>query len=187
MKTGAGGVWDTDAMLRVLVRTSLLALSTAVLACGPERPPVPGSYTTVSPAPESGGKKDLPPSAYQVEWTPVVAPPVLKPGQRVDVPVAFKNRGDVTWPATGRGDLYVVRLSHRWLHKSGELLADFGALRIDLPAPVPSGQSAQLVAALVAPSVPGDYVVQFDLVHEGVTWFADRGAAKLFVDIQVRP
>ncbi len=174
-------------MARALLHTSLAMLSVATLACGPERPPVPGSSSSSSPSPPGAtGRKDLPASAYRIEWSPIVAPAKLAPAERVDLAVGFKNVGDVEWPATGRGDLYVVRLSQRWLRASGELVADYGALRIELAAPVPPGQSAKLVAALVAPSVPGDYVVQFDLVHEGVTWFADRGAAKQFLALKVR-
>lgn len=174
-------------MAHTLLRTCLAGLTLGALACGPERPPVPGSYTSATPTPPgASGRKDLPESAYRIEWTPLVAPAALAPGQRFDVALTFTNAGDVEWPATGRGDLYVVRLSQRWLRASGELVADYGALRIDLPAPVPAGQSSTLRAALVAPSVPGDYVVQFDLVHEGVTWFADRGAAKQFLALTVR-
>jgi hypothetical protein len=173
-------------MAHTLLRICLAGLTLSALACGPERPPVPGSYTSATPTPGPSGRKDLPESAYRIVWTPLVAPAALAPGERFDLPVTFQNAGDVEWPATGRGDLYVVRLSQRWLRANGELVADYGALRIDLPVPVPAGQSTKLWAALVAPSVPGDYVVQFDLVHEGVTWFADRGAAKQFLALKVR-
>ncbi len=169
------------------LRVSLAGVALLALACGPERPPATGAHASSAPAALGAtGRKDLPLSAYRIEWTPITAPAQLAPGQRIDVQVAFKNVGDAEWPATGRGDLYVVRLSQRWLKASGELVADYGALRVELPGPVPAGQSAKLMAALVAPSTPGDYVVQFDLVHEGVTWFADRGAAKQFLAVQVR-
>jgi hypothetical protein len=173
-------------MLRLCPLTILLSASALAVGCGPERPPLPDSYASASPSPQSAGRKELPATAYRIEWSPIAAPATMKPGERVDLPVAFKNSGDTAWPASGRGDLYVVRFSQRWLRANGELVADYGALRFDLPEPVPAGQAARVMAVLVAPSVPGDYVVQFDLVHEGVAWFADRGAAKQFVPIQVR-
>jgi len=35
--------------------------------------------------------------------------------------------------------------------------------------------------------VPGDYVLEFDMVHEGVTWFKQRGARPLSMNVTVTP
>lgn len=154
-------------------------------ACGPERPPAPGAYASAQPA-AAAGRKDLPASAYQLEWSPVPVPATLKPGERVEVPVTVKNTSTTPWPANGRGELYVVRLSHRWLKPRGAVVADFADRRAEVPGVVNPGGSVTVSAALVAPTQPGKYVVQFDLVHEGVAWFADRGAAKSFTEVKVK-
>ncbi len=164
---------------------SLLALAAAASGCGPERPPMPGTYTSPGAAPTPAGRKDLPESAYRIEWGELRLPAKLAPGERADVPLALTNAGSDTWPASGLPELYVVRLSHRWLRASGEVLADYGALRVDLPGPLPPRQSQRLVATLVAPSAPGDYLVEFDLVHEGVGWFSARGAGRKLVPVRV--
>ena len=36
-----------------------------------------------------------------------------------------------------------------------------------------------------APAVPGRYVVEIDVVHEGITWFAGKGSHTLRVSIEV--
>jgi hypothetical protein len=99
--------------------------------------------------------------------------------------VTVKNAGTAAWPVGRRGELYVVHLSHRWLHAGGAPLTEFDN-RTELPGPVAPGAAVTVDATLVAPTAPGDYVVQFDLVHEGVAWFAGRGAAKQLVPVKVK-
>lgn len=168
-------------------QTVVIAVALSALACGPERPPAPAPPASTTPSPAAAaGRKDLPPSAYRIEWSPVSVPDSLKPGEAATVAVTLQNISTTTWPASGQGEMYVVRLSHRWLRASGELVADFGDRRAELPGPVAPGGSVTVDAALVAPAAPGNYVVQFDLVHEGVAWFSERGAAKQFAPVRVK-
>ena len=48
--------------------------------------------------------------------------------------------------------------------------------RTDLYREVAPGESIDMRAALVAPSARGQYTLAWDLVHEGVTWFAAEKA-----------
>ena len=38
-----------------------------------------------------------------------------------------------------------------------------------------------------APQKPGDYILEIDMVHEGVTWFKERGAQPLSLQVRVQP
>jgi hypothetical protein len=40
---------------------------------------------------------------------------------------------------------------------------------------------------VTAPSEPGDYTLEIDMVHEGVTWFKQRGARPLSINVTVTP
>ena len=40
---------------------------------------------------------------------------------------------------------------------------------------IPTGSSALYNAVIRVPTAPGTYTVRLDLVHEGVTWFSDKG------------
>ena len=47
------------------------------------------------------------------------------------------------------------------------------------PAPI------TLPLTIRAPAVPGEYVLEIDMVEEGVTWFKDKGALCAFVSVVV--
>lgn len=129
----------------------------------------------------------LPDGAFQLEWTRVDLPVRARPGQRIGAVVRVRNVGEAAWPANGRGRELSVRLSHRWFRGTDALLAaGYGANRAELRRPVRPGDAIDVSATLVAPSDPGDYVVQFDLLQEGVAWFGDKGAARKYALVQVR-
>jgi hypothetical protein len=44
-----------------------------------------------------------------------------------------------------------------------------------------------LAATVRAPSTPGTYCLQYDLLHDGVTWFSWQGAAMLGVTVTITP
>jgi len=58
-----------------------------------------------------------------------------------------------------------------------------GSLQEDLRP----GAEAELTMTITAPSQPGDYVLEFDMVHEAVTWFKQRGARPLSINVTVTP
>jgi hypothetical protein len=45
-----------------------------------------------------------------------------------------------------------------------------------LPAHVPAGATVDIPFTLKAPDVPGEYVLKFDLVSEGIEWFERVGS-----------
>jgi SAM-dependent methyltransferase len=85
------------------------------------------------------------------------------------------NAGSAAW------DPGVFRLGNHWLTESRAMLVQDDA-RVSVPTPFPSGAST--VLAITPGTPPRDAgILEFDVVHEGVTWFADRGSSTL----QVRP
>lgn len=199
-----------------ITATSLLArlgLASGLLlagACGggpetsstPARPPASpaqGPTPLTQPSQAELGQKNLPDTAYQVEWATFEVPTSLKAGASVPVEVALKNGSTSGWPsgAGTSGQLYTVRLTHRWLTPVAKgrakdakaepaVVTDYGDHRVELPRAVGPGESITLTDTLQAPAKPGRYLVQFELVHEGVTWFADKGAAKKLVPVTVQ-
>ena len=73
-----------------------------------------------------------------------------------------------------------MRVSYHWLWLVPRELATrsrwnvpyHDGIRTELGAPVPPGGRVALEARLLAPSAPGIYWLQWDMVEEGVTWFA---------------
>lgn len=92
------------------------------------------------------------------------------------------NRGDTRWLGTAAERPGWTRLGAHLYREAGtppgELL-DFDWLRIALPADLDPGAAAEVEAVLPPLGEPGAYRLVFDLVIEGLTWFAARGSAPL--------
>jgi hypothetical protein len=54
-----------------------------------------------------------------------------------------------------------------------------------MPADLQPGQEVELALSVKAPGEPGDYTLEIDMVHEGVTWFYERGAKPLRLNVRV--
>jgi SAM-dependent methyltransferase len=102
-------------------------------------------------------------------------------------PVALDvyNAGDTTW-LNGKGEPGWTRLgAHLYRANAARALVDYDWLRVPLPSAVHPEQAVRLSVQLPAIDEAGDYDVEFDLVVEGVTWFAERGSIPLVVPCRV--
>jgi len=98
----------------------------------------------------------------------------------VTVTVRVTNIGDTAWLASeGEG---WTRLGVHLNRESGEPV-DFDWHRQTLPADVPAGEDVTLVVRLPPIHTPGSYSAVFDVVAEGLAWFADRGSQTAAVRI----
>jgi len=88
-------------------------------------------------------------------------------GQTITVPVTVTNTGTRTW---SNREVFV---SYH-LYRGGALYVWDGA-RTSLPASLAPGQSVTVNATIRVPTAPATYEVRFDLVHELVAWFSQRG------------
>ncbi len=91
-------------------------------------------------------------------------------------PVTLANRSDQVWPAaawnvTGP----VVNLSYHVRALDDTVLVNDG-LRTPLPFDLKPETSVTLAAAVSVPDAPGRYLLEFDVVQEGVGWFTARGS-----------
>jgi SAM-dependent methyltransferase len=91
----------------------------------------------------------------------------------VDVAVRVTNRSPIAWDQARYG---AIRVGNHWLASDGAMLIqDDGRTLLDRT--VSPGQGCQVSLSMRAPARPGTYLCQIDIVHEGVTWFGDRGSA----------
>jgi hypothetical protein len=101
------------------------------------------------------------------------------------VDVSFTNAGTLVWAASPPNH---VRLSYHWRNGAclGNGFAVWNGARTSLPQDVDPGETVHALAATVqAPSAPGMYCLQYDLIHEGVTWFSWQGVPGLYVTVTV--
>jgi len=123
------------------------------------------------------------PPAYSVAWEVLQAWPAwLPPGQEQQGRLRLRNTGTLAWPCGGPQP---VDLAYHWFTQDGRLVEPWETFRLLLPADVNPGDSVDLEVAFMSPPVPGQYVLRWDLVHEGVTYFFREGAAPLEVSLEV--
>ena len=113
----------------------------------------------------------LPRDAVLAEITPVDGELELEAGTEAVVRARVQNVGASPWPALLGGR--PVHLGNHWRDTDGKLLQlDDG--RAPLPHDVAPGEVVELELAVTAPVEPGDYLLELDLVQEGVAWFSQR-------------
>lgn len=121
---------------------------------------------------------------YREEITPVQTKSVLRIGEQVEMKFKVKNLGNATWPSVGFENFrYQVNLGSHWIGNGTTIDAAHAGMNGDLMP----GAETEITVNLTAPTRPGDYSLEIDMVHEGVTWFKDRGARPLVIPVKVQP
>jgi len=171
-------VWDG---VRTAFGSDVLPGGEASLIAAVQAPRTPGGFflvwdvvhegelwvSEVGPTPPAGVMIEVEAgSAFSVQRG---SPPrVMVSGGEVSVHVAVRNDGTRPWPGD-RG----FALSYHWLDGDGAMIdreGRRGAVAVD----VAPGETVDLTVAVVAPRRPGFYLLQWDMVEEGVYWFSDR-------------
>jgi glycosyltransferase involved in cell wall biosynthesis len=116
-------------------------------------------------------------SPYQAQWQVQDAPSEVCVGQSFTVKAEVRNIGGALWLPVSESE-FGVNVVYRW--HCAEQVSEWQ--RLPLPQAVPPDKSIALSLALQAPAQVGEYVLELDLVREGVTWFAQTtggGALRL--------
>lgn len=113
------------------------------------------------------------------------APAVLRAGQFASLLVLVRNEGNSIWLASERGGaLYQVNLGNHWLEQNGQTLThDDG--RSAFSKDLKPGEARELTITVAAPRKPGKYLLELDMVQEGVTWFGPKGSQTLRIPVTV--
>jgi len=120
---------------------------------------------------------------YRAAWLSVDAPTQGTAGETVTFPLRVLNDGAFTWPSTGNRP---VNLTYKWLDTDRHVVVADG-LRTPLPRDVEPLEQVVLHARVQYPAVPGQYILQMDMVHEFVAWFQWKGSPVYEVPTQVDP
>lgn len=113
-------------------------------------------------------------------------PALLKVGAKQLLQVKVKNAGEMVWPARSpEGWVNSVTLGDRWLTADGSRVVNDLDSRAVLSRDLKPGEEADLTLTVTAPQVPGEYVLELDMVHEGVTWFYEQGSPPLRWQVKV--
>jgi hypothetical protein len=118
----------------------------------------------------------LPPSGFQAEIVAQEVPSRVFTKEKVTLRVVVKNTSNTTWLARERGrSPFQVSLGNHWLDSTGrEVVHDDG--RTGMPRDLQPGEQVELKLVVNAPKDPGEYLLELDMLQEGVSWFAHRGS-----------
>lgn len=105
----------------------------------------------------------------------------LLPSQTEWYAVDVRNDSHVVWDQQHIG---VLRVGNHWREASGAMIIQDDG-RTALPDVLRPGEVVHLRVAVQAPDEPGQYWCEFDVVHEGVSWFRDLGSSSEAVGVSV--
>ncbi len=118
---------------------------------------------------------------YGVEFLSDDTPSLMQKGGAYIVHLTVRNASDGAWDTgSARGP---VHISYHWWSSNGE--ATYDGVRSWLPQMVAPDETVAITAHVLAPSRPGKYVLEWDVVQENICWFGQRGASTLRLDIEV--
>jgi len=125
---------------------------------------------------------------FAFQWDAAGFPSRVRPGRPLIGYVSVVNRGAEIWPSRreARGEAYAVRVGCRILDEGGTEVRPAVA-RGDLPGSVSPGERATLWMHIDAPTAPGAYRLECDLLQELHEWFSAHGNAKLTAGFMVEP
>ncbi len=127
------------------------------------------------------------PETLLARYRQLDCPRSVRAGMPAAVRARVQNTGQTRWLAhTDASGVGQVRLGVSLLDAGGRLQQlDFA--RCSLPGSVEPGAEVWIDGEIPPIPAPGRYVLRFDLVAEGVSWFQDRGTIPRTVPIEVTP
>lgn len=100
-----------------------------------------------------------------------------------EIKVRVRNTSWFWWPGEKAKDKDYFYLSYRLFGANKNLVME-GSCG-EMPAMVTPSQTAEIRLKIWAIADPGDYEMRLDMVHDGVTWFGERGNYARSVPVKV--
>jgi SAM-dependent methyltransferase len=124
------------------------------------------------------------PSSYlaEIRLTGPEERQVIQAPDPIALTLTVTNQGSTVWLPG-----HQIRVGKRWLYADNGRVVEpeDDGTRVALPGAVEAGASVEVVLVAATPSRPGEYLLEVDLVQEGVTWFGDHGSPTLLVECKV--
>jgi SAM-dependent methyltransferase len=121
----------------------------------------------------AGQPVSMPLEAYDAELQIVSGPPeAMAAGHTATIVVDVVNARALSWDQGSSGS---IRLGNHWRSRGGAMLIQDDG-RAVLPARLEPGERCSVAIEVQAPPEAGEFLFEIDLVHEGISWFGDRGS-----------
>ncbi|GJM42698.1 MAG: hypothetical protein DHS20C20_29800 [Ardenticatenaceae bacterium] len=118
---------------------------------------------------------------YEATWQ---VPPqlTLAANEVQQVPITVTNAGALTWSSNRTQP---INLAGRWIEVERSM--QLAEPRWSFAEPVVPGETVEMLISLRAPSIPGEYTLVWDVVHEQITWFGEKSGVFATSKVQVLP
>lgn len=126
----------------------------------------------------------LPDMAFLARLSAANTPAVMRAGQQYTLRVTLRNDSPVIWPGQQPQWKFQLTVANRWLTPEDAVVNDVDG-RVALVHDLKPSETVELLLKVTAPSAAGNYVLQLDMVQEGVAWFGERGSDVLNLKIKV--
>lgn len=104
-------------------------------------------------------------------------PDALATGMTYSIGVKVKNTGAIRWENKGANPVF---LGYHWINFDTKEMVVFDGPRSVMPqAAVNPGEEVTFDMRINSPPTKGKYILQIDMVKEGVTWFSYQGVPPL--------
>jgi hypothetical protein len=100
---------------------------------------------------------------------------IARAGETLVLDTRVRNLSARPFPASASQGRRLVRLGAQLCRTDGSLV-DRNLARAPLPRTLDPGATEALRISVAAPATPGDYLLKFDLVCEGIDWFEAAGS-----------
>ena len=111
------------------------------------------------------------------------------PGTKFLMIVRVRNDSNVLWPSRGGTAKdeaeFSIRVANHWRSRWLRRVRQFDDGRGELPQDLAPGEETDVGIMVTAPSEPGRYLLEFDMVQEHVKWFAERGSGTVSIPVRV--
>ncbi len=122
-------------------------------------------------------------SSYRAEINDLGSTPdFILPAEAVTINLSITNRSRLfTWPASGEN---AVSISYNIYNSLGETIV-FDGSRTALQNDIRPGETVTVPVDIKVPAAGGSYIIEYDIVQEGVAWFSSRGNPAFRKDITI--
>jgi len=111
-------------------------------------------------------------------------PDRIKANDSFTIEVIVKNRSDQLWQNYDYTELFSFNFSYHWFDDEGNVVL-YDGIRTPLPHLMKPNAEVELYPKVQVPDRPGNYVIEFDLVREWITWFAQKGSETVKMKLKV--
>lgn len=118
----------------------------------------------------------LPSEGFRAEIHLPQLPERLPAREMQVVSVRVKNTSALPWLGRERsGEEYQISLGNHWIDPNGQIIANDDG-RSPLLKDLGPGEEVELSLTINTPRRAGDYILEIDMVQEGVSWFGLKGS-----------